>query len=145
MSFHRSSSLQSSRYINNRFVTTSDVLASNGIIHVLQGPLEAPPPRPEVSDAITTEMSLTADYSNCFHLCPLTFDWLCRCMWVIRRGWASACCCWSFWWRESSLLDTTSTPTTPNPSSSTTSRSDCSLLQFCCFLHTVSLQCGADM
>ncbi|KAM8740220.1 stabilin-2 isoform 1-T1 [Acanthopagrus schlegelii] len=38
----------SSRYINNRFVTTSDVLASNGIIHVLQGPLEAPPPRPEM-------------------------------------------------------------------------------------------------
>uniref|UniRef100_A0A671UAA8 Stabilin 2 n=1 Tax=Sparus aurata TaxID=8175 RepID=A0A671UAA8_SPAAU len=43
----RVGSLTSSRYINNRFVTTSDVLASNGIIHVLQGPLQAPPPRPE--------------------------------------------------------------------------------------------------
>ncbi|XP_023281089.1 stabilin-2-like, partial [Seriola lalandi dorsalis] len=35
----------SSRYINDRFVTSSDILASNGIIHVLQGPLKAPPPR----------------------------------------------------------------------------------------------------
>nr|XP_046235043.1 stabilin-2 isoform X1 [Scatophagus argus] len=35
----------SSCYINNRFVTDSDILASNGIIHVLQGPLKAPPPR----------------------------------------------------------------------------------------------------
>ncbi|KAM3858894.1 stabilin-2 [Diretmus argenteus] len=34
----------SSRYINGRFVTDSDILASNGIIHVLQGPLIAPPP-----------------------------------------------------------------------------------------------------
>ncbi|KAM4569636.1 stabilin-2 [Odontesthes bonariensis] len=34
----------SSRYINDRFVIDSDILASNGIIHVLQGPLEAPPP-----------------------------------------------------------------------------------------------------
>lgn len=30
-------------YINDRFVTDSDIPASNGIIHVLQGPLEAPP------------------------------------------------------------------------------------------------------
>ncbi|KAM7367455.1 hypothetical protein PAMP_015355 [Pampus punctatissimus] len=35
----------SSCYINDRFVTGSDILASNGIIHVLQGPLKAPPPR----------------------------------------------------------------------------------------------------
>ncbi|KAF7646718.1 hypothetical protein LDENG_00183230 [Lucifuga dentata] len=35
----------SSCYINDRFVTESDILASNGIIHVLQGPLKAPPPR----------------------------------------------------------------------------------------------------
>ncbi|XP_040886255.1 stabilin-2 isoform X2 [Toxotes jaculatrix] len=38
----------SSRYINNRFVISSDILASNGIIHVLQGPLKAPPPRHEM-------------------------------------------------------------------------------------------------
>ncbi|MED6292580.1 hypothetical protein CHARACLAT_001866, partial [Characodon lateralis] len=31
-------------YINDRFVMDSDVPASNGIIHVLQGPLKAPPP-----------------------------------------------------------------------------------------------------
>uniref|UniRef100_A0A8D0DEB8 Stabilin 2 n=1 Tax=Sander lucioperca TaxID=283035 RepID=A0A8D0DEB8_SANLU len=36
-----------SRYINDRFVTDSDILASNGVIHVLQGPLQAPPPRQE--------------------------------------------------------------------------------------------------
>lgn len=34
----------SSCYINDRFVTSSDILASNGVIHVLQGPLKAPPP-----------------------------------------------------------------------------------------------------
>ncbi|XP_054481008.1 stabilin-2 [Anoplopoma fimbria] len=38
----------SSRFINDRFVTDSDILASNGIIHVLQGPLKAPPPRHEM-------------------------------------------------------------------------------------------------
>ncbi|KAF0028686.1 hypothetical protein F2P81_017791 [Scophthalmus maximus] len=38
----------SSRYINDRFVTDSDILASNGIIHVLQGALKAPPPRHEM-------------------------------------------------------------------------------------------------
>ncbi|KAF1394437.1 hypothetical protein PFLUV_G00000290 [Perca fluviatilis] len=38
---------QASRYINDRFVTDSDIPASNGIIHVLQGPLQAPPPRQE--------------------------------------------------------------------------------------------------
>lgn len=37
-----------SRYINDRFVTDSDILASNGIIHVLQGPLKAPPPRQQM-------------------------------------------------------------------------------------------------
>ncbi|XP_041744945.1 stabilin-2 isoform X2 [Coregonus clupeaformis] len=37
--------LSSSRYINDRFIVDSDILASNGIIHVLQGPLKAPPPR----------------------------------------------------------------------------------------------------
>ncbi|KAM6895722.1 stabilin-2 [Xenentodon cancila] len=37
-------SLLSSCYINNRFITDSDILASNGIIHVILGPLEAPPP-----------------------------------------------------------------------------------------------------
>uniref|UniRef100_A0A3Q3FFP8 Stabilin 2 n=1 Tax=Labrus bergylta TaxID=56723 RepID=A0A3Q3FFP8_9LABR len=35
----------SSRYINDRFITDSDIQASNGVIHVLQGPLKAPPPR----------------------------------------------------------------------------------------------------
>ncbi|XP_035536186.1 stabilin-2 [Morone saxatilis] len=38
----------SSFYINNRFITESDILASNGLIHVLQGPLKAPPPRHEM-------------------------------------------------------------------------------------------------
>ncbi|KAM4614943.1 LOW QUALITY PROTEIN: stabilin-2 [Polymixia lowei] len=38
----------SSRCINDRFVIDSDILASNGIIHVLQGPLVAPPPRKEL-------------------------------------------------------------------------------------------------
>lgn len=42
--------LQSSFYVNHRFVTDSNILASNGIIHVLQGPLKAPPPPTEVSD-----------------------------------------------------------------------------------------------
>ncbi|XP_059181662.1 stabilin-2 [Centropristis striata] len=40
----------SSRFINDRFVTDSDILASNGIIHVLQGPLRAPPPPQQASD-----------------------------------------------------------------------------------------------
>eukprot|EP00066_Takifugu_rubripes_P026344 XP_011615610.1 PREDICTED: stabilin-2 [Takifugu rubripes] len=34
-------------YINHRFIVDSDILASNGIIHVLEGPLEAPPPHTE--------------------------------------------------------------------------------------------------
>ncbi|XP_029019242.1 stabilin-2 isoform X3 [Betta splendens] len=38
----------SSRYINGRFVTSSDILASNGIIHVLQAPLKAPPPKQQM-------------------------------------------------------------------------------------------------
>lgn len=41
----------SSRYINDRFITESDILAINGIIHVLQGPLKAPPPRHEMHAA----------------------------------------------------------------------------------------------
>uniref|UniRef100_A0A671QZY7 Stabilin-2-like n=1 Tax=Sinocyclocheilus anshuiensis TaxID=1608454 RepID=A0A671QZY7_9TELE len=36
----------SSGYINDRYVIDSDILASNGVIHVLQGPLKAPPPPP---------------------------------------------------------------------------------------------------
>lgn len=32
----------SSQYVNDHFVITSDIVASNGIIHVLQGPLKAP-------------------------------------------------------------------------------------------------------
>uniref|UniRef100_A0A8C1K0B5 Stabilin 2 n=1 Tax=Cyprinus carpio TaxID=7962 RepID=A0A8C1K0B5_CYPCA len=36
----------SSGYINDRYVMDSDILASNGVIHVLQGPLKAPPPPP---------------------------------------------------------------------------------------------------
>ncbi|XP_027899534.1 stabilin-2 isoform X1 [Xiphophorus couchianus] len=42
-----SPSALASCFINDRFVTDSDIRASNGIIHVLQGPLEAPPPRPD--------------------------------------------------------------------------------------------------
>uniref|UniRef100_A0A3P8UGX1 Stabilin 2 n=1 Tax=Amphiprion percula TaxID=161767 RepID=A0A3P8UGX1_AMPPE len=41
----------SSRYINDRFITSSDIQASNGIIHVLQGPLKAPTPRQEMHAA----------------------------------------------------------------------------------------------
>lgn len=48
----------SSRYINDRFVTDSDILASNGIIHVLQGPLKAPPPRQEMHVAHKAGMGI---------------------------------------------------------------------------------------
>ncbi|XP_068162494.1 stabilin-2 [Antennarius striatus] len=43
--------LLASRYVNGRFVTRADVLASNGILHVLRGPLEAPPPRQQMHAA----------------------------------------------------------------------------------------------
>ncbi|XP_051974737.1 stabilin-2 [Xyrauchen texanus] len=36
----------SSGYINDRYVIDYDIFASNGVIHVLQGPLKAPPPPP---------------------------------------------------------------------------------------------------
>ncbi|XP_053506197.1 stabilin-2 [Ictalurus furcatus] len=36
----------SSGYVSDRYIIESDILASNGIIHVLQGPLKAPPPPP---------------------------------------------------------------------------------------------------
>ncbi|XP_062863681.1 stabilin-2 [Trichomycterus rosablanca] len=36
--------LISSGYVNDRYIIEPDILASNGIIHVLQGPLKAPPP-----------------------------------------------------------------------------------------------------
>ncbi|KAJ8333295.1 hypothetical protein SKAU_G00421910 [Synaphobranchus kaupii] len=45
--FHNASILTPSRYINNQFLIDWDILASNGIIHVLQGPLQAPPKQPE--------------------------------------------------------------------------------------------------
>ncbi|XP_034019032.1 stabilin-2 [Thalassophryne amazonica] len=35
----------SSCYINDRFVISSNIVGSNGVIHVLQGPLKAPPPQ----------------------------------------------------------------------------------------------------
>ncbi|XP_030633246.1 stabilin-2 [Chanos chanos] len=38
--------MTSAGYINNQFVLDSNILASNGILHVLQGPLKAPPPNP---------------------------------------------------------------------------------------------------
>ncbi|XP_076860603.1 stabilin-2-like [Brachyhypopomus gauderio] len=38
--------LASSGYVNDRYIIESDILASNGIIHVLHGPLKAPPPPP---------------------------------------------------------------------------------------------------
>ncbi|XP_068611107.1 stabilin-2 [Brachionichthys hirsutus] len=41
-------SVLASRYVNDRFVTQPDLPASNGIIHVLHGPLKAPPPRHEM-------------------------------------------------------------------------------------------------
>ncbi|XP_034005716.1 stabilin-2 [Trematomus bernacchii] len=44
-------SAMASRYINDRFVTDSDILASNGLIHVLQGPLRAPPPQHQMAVA----------------------------------------------------------------------------------------------
>ncbi|XP_035384430.1 stabilin-2-like [Electrophorus electricus] len=36
--------LASSGYVNDRYIIESDIFASNGIIHVLHGPLKAPPP-----------------------------------------------------------------------------------------------------
>ncbi|KAL2088083.1 hypothetical protein ACEWY4_016911 [Coilia grayii] len=42
------SKLTASRYIGDRFLIESDVLASNGIIHILQKPLTAPPPKPSL-------------------------------------------------------------------------------------------------
>ncbi|KPP74514.1 stabilin-2-like [Scleropages formosus] len=45
--FTNPSVLTPMRYINDRFIVEWDILASNGIIHVLQGPLHAPPPEPE--------------------------------------------------------------------------------------------------
>lgn len=41
----------SSQYVNDRFVLTADMPASNGIIHVLLGPLTAPPPQTEFQRA----------------------------------------------------------------------------------------------
>uniref|UniRef100_A0A665V3G4 Stabilin 2 n=1 Tax=Echeneis naucrates TaxID=173247 RepID=A0A665V3G4_ECHNA len=86
-------------YINNRFLTSGDVLASNGVIHVLQGPLEAPPIRQEVSVVMGTSGNRSKKKKK-FKLCisshltsDLVSDWLCRCMWLIRQGWASAWCC----------------------------------------------------
>ncbi|XP_074554721.1 stabilin-2 [Halichoeres trimaculatus] len=48
----------SSRYINDRFITDSDIRASNGVIHVLQGPLKAPPPRPEMQMQVAHKAGL---------------------------------------------------------------------------------------
>ncbi|KAJ8411408.1 hypothetical protein AAFF_G00174140 [Aldrovandia affinis] len=44
---YNASALAFSCYINNRFIVDWDILASNGIIHVLKGPLQAPPKEPE--------------------------------------------------------------------------------------------------
>ncbi|XP_056311841.1 stabilin-2-like [Danio aesculapii] len=38
--------MTSSGYINDQYVIDSNIFASNGVIHVLQGPLKAPPPPP---------------------------------------------------------------------------------------------------
>ncbi|XP_056311858.1 stabilin-2 [Danio aesculapii] len=38
--------MTSSGYINDRYVIDSNIFASNGVIHVLQGPLKAPSPPP---------------------------------------------------------------------------------------------------
>ncbi|XP_028254125.1 stabilin-2 isoform X2 [Parambassis ranga] len=46
------------RYINNRFVTDSDIVASNGLIHVLQAPLKAPPPHHEMHVAHNAGMGV---------------------------------------------------------------------------------------
>lgn len=40
------------RYINDRFISDWDIPASNGIIHVLQGPLCAPPLQTQVRKAL---------------------------------------------------------------------------------------------
>ncbi|XP_035257311.1 stabilin-2 isoform X1 [Anguilla anguilla] len=45
--FRNASVLTASRYINDQFLIDWDILTSNGIIHVLQGPLLAPPKEPE--------------------------------------------------------------------------------------------------
>ncbi|MGH0147096.1 UNVERIFIED_CONTAM: hypothetical protein FKN15_021979 [Acipenser sinensis] len=34
------------RYVNDRYIIDWDILAANGIIHVIQEPLQAPPPKP---------------------------------------------------------------------------------------------------
>uniref|UniRef100_A0A3B3I825 Stabilin 2 n=1 Tax=Oryzias latipes TaxID=8090 RepID=A0A3B3I825_ORYLA len=39
-----------SRYVNEHFIIDSNIQASNGLIHVLLGPLKAPPPNQEVCD-----------------------------------------------------------------------------------------------
>ncbi|XP_066561323.1 stabilin-2 isoform X2 [Amia ocellicauda] len=43
---YNSSAVTASRYVNNRHIMDWDIQASNGIIHVIQGPLRAPPPEP---------------------------------------------------------------------------------------------------
>uniref|UniRef100_A0A672KQA3 Stabilin-2-like n=1 Tax=Sinocyclocheilus grahami TaxID=75366 RepID=A0A672KQA3_SINGR len=51
--------MSSSGYINDRYVIDSDILASNGVIHVLQGPLKAPlPPPPSIHAAHKAGMGI---------------------------------------------------------------------------------------
>ncbi|XP_075900072.1 stabilin-2 isoform X3 [Nelusetta ayraudi] len=48
----------SSCYINDRFVTDADILTANGLIHALEGPLEAPPPAAHMHVAHQTGMGV---------------------------------------------------------------------------------------
>uniref|UniRef100_A0A3P9CQP6 Stabilin 2 n=1 Tax=Maylandia zebra TaxID=106582 RepID=A0A3P9CQP6_9CICH len=49
---------QSFRYINDHFVSDSDIMAGNGIIHVIQGPLKAPAPHPQMHVAHKAGMGI---------------------------------------------------------------------------------------
>ncbi|KAI4790761.1 hypothetical protein KUCAC02_034421 [Chaenocephalus aceratus] len=82
-------SAMASRYINDRFVTDSDILASNGLIHVLQGPLRAPPPQHQMAVAHQA-------------------GW----------GWAW-CCWWSWCWPGSSWGSTSTNTTPSRSTSTT--------------------------
>ncbi|XP_026003013.1 stabilin-2 [Astatotilapia calliptera] len=46
------------RYINDHFVSDSDIMAANGIIHVIQGPLKAPAPHPQMHVAHKAGMGI---------------------------------------------------------------------------------------
>ncbi|XP_061768066.1 stabilin-2 isoform X1 [Nerophis ophidion] len=50
----------SSRYVNDRFVCAADIVAANGVIHILQEPLLAPPPHRAIGAAHKAGMGFGA-------------------------------------------------------------------------------------